>query len=373
MDQAPRILIVGSGPGALEAALAIGASRQLDADVDLISPQTEFVYRPNIVVEPFGGQPPARYSVGELLEGSGARQWQGTIERVDPAAGRAWSPEGDEFEFDAMILATGARPQAGPAPPTVTVGAPGSLDELNELVAELDAGRIQSVAFARRPGPTWSLPIYELALMTAERAARQEDRQVAVGVITSETTPLADFGPENSDRVAKLCADAGVELWCGAEVVSYDGRQVLLAGGAAVDAERLVEMPRLEAVVPEGVPTVEDGFVGVDGSQLVRGTENIYAVGDVTDFPFKQGGLAGAEARAAVSAIEARHGRGWAVEPFNGEVRGVLLAGGDRLLLRAHIGAEGALSLPVENSAEPLQKIDGELLSARIAAARPLA
>lgn len=372
MGNAPRILIVGSGPGALEAALALGAGGQLGAAVDLISPQTEFVYRPNLVARPFGGQPPARYLVGDLLEGSGVRQWQGTIERVDAAAGRAFSPEGDQFDFDALLLATGAKPVVELGPPAITVGMPKSLDALGDLVAEIDAARLQNLVFLRQPGATWSLPIYELALLAAERASRQTIGQISVAVITHEPTPLADFGAANSERVAAMCAAAGVSVICGERVVSYDGSSVLLAGGQQFEVDRLVVLPQLAAVVPAGIPTAADGFVTVDESQLVQGTENIYAVGDVTDFPFKQGGLASAEAHAAVSAIESRLGGGGAPEPFDGEVRGVLLAAGERLLLRARVSADGAESLPAEDSSQPLQKIDSPLLSARIAAVGPL-
>lgn len=373
MSPSPRILIVGSGPGALEAALALGASESITAEIDLISPQTEFVYRPNLVLEPFGGQPPARYSVGELLEGSGARQWQGTIESVDPAAGLARSPEGDEFNFDALILATGAVPRAALPQPAITVGTNGSLDQLGDLVADIDAGRLSTLGFLRQPGATWSLPTYELALLAAARAGRQVARQLDVGVITHEPSPLIDFGQDNSDRVAALCAEAGVVLHCQSELLSYEGRTAVLADGQQLEIDRLVVMPQLEAVVPDGVPTSENGFVAVDQSQLVAGTENIYAIGDVTDFPFKQGGLAGAEADAAVSAIAARLGSGGNPVPFDGEVRGVLLAADQRLILRARVTASGAESLPVEDSSQPLPKIDGALLSARIAAVSPLA
>ena len=118
---APRVLIAGSGPGALEAALALSRSEHLTAEITLISPQTELHYRPNIVMEPFGVPETARYSVAEIISHPGVQQWKGTIERIDAPAGRAFTPEGDEFEFDAAIVATGAAPQTILPPPAISV------------------------------------------------------------------------------------------------------------------------------------------------------------------------------------------------------------------------------------------------------------
>lgn len=372
MAERKSILIAGSGPGALEAALALSGSDQIDAQVTLISPQTEFLYRPNLVMEPFGVAQTARYSVGEIIASPDVQQWQGTIERVDPAAGKAWSPEGDEFVFDAMIVATGARPTETLSDPAITLGLPGSMDEVKRVVAEIDTGAIANVAFVRPDGPSYSLPAYEMALMAAERAQAQSGQQVSIGVVTPEVAPLESFGEENSLRVAEFCQQLGVIVRTSSSALAYDGRTLTLADGTELAVDRVVAIPALTPSVPDGIPTDPSGFVAVGPDQLVNGTSNIYAVGDITNFPFKQGGLASEEADAAAAAIEVAHGTRGERSDFSGEVRGILLTTSGRLIMRARVSAEGSESLPAEQTSEPLQKIDSRLLAQRLSELIPL-
>ena len=49
-------------------------------------------------------------------------------------------------------------------------GAPGSDERMHGLIQDLEAGYIKRVAFVVPSGASWTLPIYELALMTAARA-----------------------------------------------------------------------------------------------------------------------------------------------------------------------------------------------------------
>lgn len=371
MAARPRILIAGSGPGALEAALALGASEYLDAEIALVSPATEFRYTPNLVIEPFGGSPPSRYNVGEIIKSERVVQWQGTIERIDAGAGRAFSPENDEFEFDAAILATGTRFEPLLPAPAISFGAPGSIERVKEVLAQIDSGGVRAVAFAAPEGPSYRLPLYELALMTADRA-RAAGQPVALGVVTPEAAPLEAFGSDNSDLVARLCVQAGISLVCGEAIAGFDGEQVAFRSGGQHPADQLIAMPRLVPRAPEGVPTGADGFVPTQAAQLITGTTNIYAVGDMTDFPVKQGGLASAQARAAVSAIEARLGSRPEAEEFDGEIGGVLLGADGRVSLRARVTRDGAESLAVGQTSEPLKKIDSEYLSRRLDELAPL-
>ena len=43
-------------------------------------------------------------------------------------------------------------------------------------------------------GPVWPLPLYELALMTAERAESMDIRNLQLSLVTPERRPLAVFG-----------------------------------------------------------------------------------------------------------------------------------------------------------------------------------
>ena len=89
----------------------------------------------------------------------------------------------------------------------------------------------------------------------------------------------------------------------------------------------MISLPRLEGRPIDGIPHDEDGFIGVDEHGGVIGLERVYAVGDVTTFPVKQGALATQQADTVAETIAAAAGAGIEPEPFDPVLRGVLFTG----------------------------------------------
>lgn len=102
-----------------------------------------------------------------------------------------------------------------------------------------------------------------------------------------------------------------------------------------IPVDRVVSLPLVRGPRIEGVPTTEPfGLIAVDEHARVAGLAGVYAVGDATDFPIKQGGLACQQARAAAAHIAARHGARIVAEPFRPELQALLLTGaGEPLVL----------------------------------------
>ena len=71
------------------------------------------------------------------------------------------------------------------------------------------------------------------------------------------------------------------------------------------------------------------------------GCEAVYAAGDATDFPIKQGGLATQQADAVASAIAARPGAPVTPQPFEPVLRGMLLTEDHPIWLRDEAAAHG--------------------------------
>jgi sulfide:quinone oxidoreductase len=323
-------------------------------------------------MEPFGVERTASYLVADIIQHPNVQQWLGTLERVDAAAGKAYSPEGDEFDFDALIIATGTKPQIDLPPPAITLGAPKSLDALKQVVADIDAGAVRNVLFTIADAPSWHLPLYEFALMAADRAESQSAQQIVISIVTPEDSPLESMGIENSAAISRLCNELGIALRTGLSVAAYDGEQAVLSDGERVAVDRLFAIPALSAVAPEGVPLDADGFIPVDEHQLVTGTTNVYAVGDVTNFRIKQGGLATEEADAAVESIEAALGTRGGAAPFSREIRAILLSADRRVAMSARIGETTSESLETEQPTGAAQKIHSRLLSERLRDINPL-
>jgi sulfide:quinone oxidoreductase len=181
----------------------------------------------------------------------------------------------------------------------------------------------------------WSLPLYELALMTAAHVRDHGAAGVRIHLITPEEEPLELFGPDTARAISPLLLARGIELHCSSMPVEVDGRAVALAGGGHVPAERVVTLPRLEGPSLPGLPRDSHGFIPVDAHGRVLDVTDVFAAGDVTAFPLKQGGLAAQQADAVAEQIAAEAGVALRPRPFSPVLRGLLLTGGAPLYLRA--------------------------------------
>ena len=117
------------------------------------------------------------------------------------------------------------------------------------------------------------------------------------------------FGADASRELAGLLAEAGIVLHAATEAkVLAPGRIALGAGGDLLEVDRLVTLPRLEGPRLPGLPSNPEGFLVIDGHARVQGVPDVYAAGDVTAFPIKQGGIACQQADAAAVDIARRAG-----------------------------------------------------------------
>jgi sulfide:quinone oxidoreductase len=87
-----------------------------------------------------------------------------------------------------------------------------------------------------------------------------------------------------------------------------------------------------------GLPAEGDGFVAVDDLGRVAGADAVYAAGDGTTVPVKQGGIAAQQALAAATAIARSAGADVALKPFRPVLRAELLTGSRSTYLREHVG-----------------------------------
>ena len=88
-----------------------------------------------------------------------------------------------------------------------------------------------------------------------------------------------------------------------------------------------VALPRLRGPRIDGLPQTVEGFLAVDAHGQVHGLSDVFAAGDITSFPVKQGGIAAQQADAAAEMIAANAGADVAPQPFRPVLRGLLLTG----------------------------------------------
>ena len=101
-------------------------------------------------------------------------------------------------------------------------------------------------------------------------------------------------------------------------------------------------LPKLEGPGLPGLPADDLGFIEIDEHARVVGVDDVYAPGDATDFPIKQGGIATQQADAAVEMIAARLGAGVRPATFQPLLRGMLLTGIAPTYLRSAVTEQAA-------------------------------
>jgi sulfide:quinone oxidoreductase len=102
-------------------------------------------------------------------------------------------------------------------------------------------------------------------------------------------------------------------------------------------ADRVIALPVQRGPFVDGLPSDEHGFVRTESDGSVAGAPDVWAVGDGTSFPVKQGGLACQQADSAAAAIA----RGLGIEteevPFQPTLRGWIWDGLGGRFLRAEL------------------------------------
>ncbi len=372
MSEKPvHVLIAGAGVAALEATLALEALAENRVSVELVAPETQFTYRPLAVAEPFGVGEVRRFPLNTLVEAAGGRLRSGSVDAVDTDRKIVTIADRDELGYDVLLLALGARPREAVAG-ALTFRGPQDSAALAALLERTTAGEIHRIAFVVPAGASWPLPMYELALLTAEFLAAHGTRDVEIVFVTSEDRPLALFGPTASEAVSELLAGRGISIEASTAALEFDQGMLSLAAPQPLAVDAVVALPRLEGPGLPGTPHDDAGFVPTDEFGWVLGSSDVYAAGDITQFPLKQGGTAAQQADAAASSIAADAGAAVKPEAFRPVLRGLLLTSFVPRFLRAEAtGAHSAVD--TEPLWWPPAKIVGRYLTPFLAAKLGLA
>lgn len=330
-----HVVIAGGGVAALETLLALRALAGHLVDVTLVSPTPEFLYRPVTVAEAFDRAQARVYDLSEILADQGGGELiLDTLADVETRSRIAVTVGGRRISFDALVVATGAVPGA-PFPGALTFRGRDDVPALRGLLHDLTTARARSVALALPSERMWPMPLYELALMTAAHLNEHGAGEVKVTLVTPEEEPLQLFGPAATEAVRSLFEARRIAVRSSSLPAVARGRVLLLAGGAEVFADRVITVPVLEGPRLSGLPHDQHGFIPVDKFGRVSDIEHVFAAGDVTAFPLKQGGLAAQQADAVAEVIAALAGAAITPKPFRPVLRGLLLTGGAPLYLRA--------------------------------------
>lgn len=363
------MLIAGGGVAALEALLALRDLAEERVSPLLLTPDRDFVYRPMAVGEPFDRGRVYRFDLARIAADQGAELRIGELASVEPGRSLIRTADGEEHSYDALLIACGARPIEWLAG-ALTFGSPAAAMEMRRLLAALEVGSLRDVAFVLPGGAGWPLPLYELALMTANWLAREGNTDAVLTLVTPEGSPLELFGPQASEAVGNILAEQGVRVLTNTYPAALDQWGLELVPNGRLAAEKVVTMPQLTGARIAGLPHDDDGFLEIDEDCRVGGEANVYGAGDATAFPIKQGGIAAQMADTVANQIARACGVNLEPLPFRPVLRGLLLTGEAPEYLRAEL-AGGMGDDAFTASAQPLWwppgKIAGKYLAPYLA------
>jgi NADPH-dependent 2,4-dienoyl-CoA reductase/sulfur reductase-like enzyme len=267
-----RYLLVGGGMSADAAAEGI---RKHDADgtITLVGAEPHPPYKRPLLTK------------GLWAGADEAKVWRGTAERgvdlvlgrrivdLDLGARRAVDDQGADYAYDKLLLATGGRPR--------------ELEDADDDVVYFrtldDYRKVRS-----RAGDGTSFIVVGGGFIGSEIAAALTNAGSRVTMVFPEAGIGARLFPAHlAEFVTGYYREKGVEVLTGETVASVREGRLTTGSGRALEADCIVAglgiEPSTELAVATGLP-VDNGIV-VDELGRVGGRDDVFASGDVANFP----------------------------------------------------------------------------------------
>jgi sulfide:quinone oxidoreductase len=355
------VVIAGGGVAAVEAALALSEHARDRVALTMLSPDRALSLPPETVAEAVGGQPAARFDLAGIAGDLGVEFVADALEAVDAAEQRVATRHGRELPYDGLLLALGALP-GSVLPGAVRFAGGRDVAAVRAALDSLRSAERPAIALVATGGVGWTLPLYDLAFLIAARLdAEGAPRDIAV--VTAEAEPLGLFGHTAARAVNRELAAQRIGVRTSALAERFADGRLWLATGESFAADLVIALP--EPVGPDvpGLPVDGRGFVPVDRFGRVAGVDSVWAAGDVTSRPLKQGGLAVQQADVAATSIAAWAGADVEPKPYDPVLRGMLLTGEEPHYLRR----SPASTVPSTSSRRPLWSLDAKIAGGRLA------
>lgn len=187
---------------------------------------------------------------------------------------------GERIAFDSLVLATGAEPRRPETPgfdrPNVHLLR--TLRDAEAIIAEASKGKKAAVIGA--------------SFIGLEVAASLRQRDVAVDVVASDEIPLEKIlGAAVGTMIRGVDEAKGVRFHLGRKPLRFDGRTLELDDGSTLNVDFIVVglgvTPRIKLAETADltIASKDDGGGVVVNERLETSAPNVYAVGDIANYP----------------------------------------------------------------------------------------
>lgn len=367
-ESLPRTLILGGGIAGLETLLALTDLAAERTELTLVAPDPDFLLKPMVVEEPFTSQPAEQRELAPIAEELGAQLVRGAVAAVAPSERVVELADGTSLDYDYLVVCVGGRTRSVYEGAT-TLQAVGERMAIDGLIAEAAEHSSHRLTLIVPPGVSWPLPLYEVALMSRRRADELGHRELEISLYTPELSPLVIFGQVPVDEVSELLRVRKIDFHGNAYVrEDAPGEFFETPAHAQVTGGAVIALPVIDGPKLPGLPHDDGGFIPIDTHARVRGVDRVYAAGDGTNFPIKQGGLGTQQADAAAEHIAAELGADVEASPFHPVLLGKLIIGGESLNLSHDLtGGHGEGFASPDYLWWPPHKVSGRYLAAWLA------
>ena len=225
----------------------------------------------------------------------------GELREVKPAENKIVTDNGD-IDYDVLVLATGAgtnffgnqQLQANAFPMKSTIEA---LQLRNHLIQNFEDASVAGDAATKESlltvvvvggGPTGvevSGAIADMRSYVLPKDYPELDfKQMKIYLLEGSPKTLGSMTEQSSEQSRKYLQKLGVEVITGTVVKDYDGKMVTLTNGNTIATKTVIWAAGIRGNIPPGIQPdliAKGNRIKTDRHNLVMGTNNIYAIGDV--------------------------------------------------------------------------------------------
>ncbi|NPA32436.1 MAG: FAD-dependent oxidoreductase [Aquificae bacterium] len=318
-----RALVLGGGIGGTEAAIAL---KKEGYDVTLVSDKPYLWVYPISIWVPTGEIKPddAKIPLDEFSRRWGVRFVRGKVKRIIPQENTV-ELENKKLRYDYLIVALGQgkKKHKGLEHTLSICASPEEALLIRERLLRLISkgkGKI-AMGFGGNPKDRTAVrggPVFELLFNVDYHLRKLSLRdEFELTFFAPMPKPGERLGEKALRMLDELFKKYNVKKITGKKIREFTPEGVVFEDGSFLESELTVFVPAGEGLPlfrESGLPTNEAGFLKIDETCRVEGTDNIYAIGDSSavegpPWSAKQGHLAEVMARISAHNIAVREGK----------------------------------------------------------------
>lgn len=297
----PKVVIIGGGFAGLEVAKQLADQ---PVDILMLDKHNYHTFQPLLYQVATGSLESESIAFSLRKNFSGQKNFRfrvAEVSGIDADHNKVFTNVGD-IDYDYLVIATGSTTNffgnkdiENFAMPMKSI--PEALNLRYLILQNLEEASLKTTKEEREPyltfvlvgaGPTG----VELAGALAELRNHILDRDypelekehMKVYLVDFLPKVLGPFSDEGSAAAKRFLTNMGVEVLLGVKVESYDGNEIKFEGGKTIKTKNVIWSAGVMGVIPEGIDKdkIERGNrISVDSINRVKGSENIFAIGDV--------------------------------------------------------------------------------------------